>query len=1147
MRPSAGSAVESASIAGGRKGGRATTDAASADSLRHWAEVLAQGTRAPDLPLDHARAARRRAKHGVVDGPAAGPQPAPDDARALLLAALTTLVYRHTGDRALLISAVTGFDGKGADPPASVVSLDVDGEAGFDEHLARTAAALAAADSQPPAQIHRLAEELGDPDEAPTSLLLLWDCAPRTLDSLPAFDLALVGRPADHGVELRLAFDSALFERVTAQRLLLQLATVIAAAGETPSEPLATIRILPEEERRLLVEEWNATALEIPDASLHELFTRQAKRTPKATAAVCGPDSLTYAELDARSSKVANRLVALGVEPGALVGVSVERSLEMLVALLGVLKAGAAYVPVDPTYPAERQEYMLEDAGVQVVLTQARLLDRLASVPTAVALDRDWPSIEPLGAVAPAIPHDPERLAYVIYTSGSTGKPKGVEIPHRALVNFLTTMAERPGLSSEDVLVAVTTLSFDIAGLELYLPLLTGARVVIARQEEVGDPRALARLLAESGATVMQATPTTWRMLVDSGWSPTRPLRAFCGGEGLPPALAASLLELGLELWNLYGPTETTIWSTCDRVTDPGEVLIGKPIGNTSLFVLDDRLELRPVGVPGELYIGGSGLARGYRNRPELTAERFVDNPHLPGERMYRTGDLARYRPDGRVEHLGRLDHQVKVRGFRIELGEIESTLTAHPDVANAVAVACTGPAGDPRLVAYVVPQGEPVRATKLRRHLQEKLPPYMVPSAIVSIDAFPLTPNGKIDRGALPAPDFERSELEHERVAPRTPLEERLVEIWQDVLGISPIGITDDFFELGTTSMVAAQLFARIEHELGSVLPLGAIFQAPTIESLATLLESGSSSARWTSLVPIQPQGDKRPIFCVHGGAGTILHLQALGRLLAADDRPFYGLQARGLYGGAPPLLTVETMAEHYLAELRTVQPAGPYHLGGYCFGAIVAFHMAQMLHEEGEEVGLLAMFNGPSPGWIKRYGWFGNQPSLRTARVASKRPPASTPTKIVRVLRDPKRVRAWVRWSLELARRRVRRAVNERWARFSLRRGKPIPEWMRESYFLQLCGKAERLYEPRLYSGDIVMFSAKELYEDPELGWGALARRIDAYQVPGHHDGNRELMHDPHVAVVHARLLEHLERIESAWSSAVEDGEASRALPTA
>jgi amino acid adenylation domain-containing protein len=873
--------------------------------------------------------------------------------------------------------------------------------------------------------------------------------------------------------------------------------------------------------------EWNATEKPFPSRCIHDLFEEAASARPAAIAVVDGYGSeLTYAELDRRTNKLAHHLRALGAGPDVLVGIAVTRSTAMLVGLLGILKAGAAYVPIDPNYPSERVAYMLDNAQAPVLVTEEGLLATLPPTDAKiVCLDRDWQAVEAASAARPQPLAEPENLAYVIYTSGSTGNPKGVEIPHRALVNFVTTMREAPGLSADDVLLAVTTLSFDIAGLELYLPLVSGARVVVAPEPATANPAELERMLEDHGVTVMQATPTTWRLLVDAGWPGRAGLKALCGGEALPLALADALVERDLELWNMYGPTETTIWSTTRPVTTVGEPLtIGRPIANTTLFVLDEDLRPVEVGTAGELHIGGAGLARGYRGRPDLTAERFLPSPFAEGtgERIYKTGDLVRYRDNGEVEYLGRLDHQVKIRGFRIELGEIETVLSRHPAVREAVAVAREDHPGDPRIVAYVR-QDDSASAPDLREHVGRSLPAYMIPSAVVSLDRFPLTPNGKIDRKALPAPVYARSEAQ-ELVPPRTRTEKRLATIWQEELGVDRVGIHDDFFDLGATSVAAAHVIARIQRTLAKDLALTPIFEARTIEQLARLIDSGDTGARWTSLVPMQTSGTREPIFCVHGGAGTIVHLDPLARRLA-DERPFYGLQSQGLYGGAPPLETVDEMATHYLAEIRSVQPHGPYYLAGYCFGTIAAFEMAQRLVAEGEEVALLAMFNGPSPSWIKTWGIFLNQPRFRQARQAVQKPPASLPAKVVRVLRDPQRIRKWIAWGRVLARRRITDKLEGPRVRWSLKRGRPLPEWLRESYFLRLHARAERAYQPSAYPGELLVFSGEGMYDDLTLGWEGLAQNIQTYVVPGDHKDNRDMMRPQNVGFVADILTSYCE----------------------
>ncbi|HKI02159.1 MAG TPA: non-ribosomal peptide synthase/polyketide synthase, partial [Thermoanaerobaculia bacterium] len=615
------------------------------------------------------------------------------------------------------------------------------------------------------------------------------------------FDLTLNAVERGGGLAGSLEYNTDLFDRSTIDRMLGHFVRLLEAVAAEPGASVADLPLLSAGERDQLLVEWNATGREVPAGLVHDWIAAQAARTPEAVAVTFGAESLTYGELDRRANGLAWRLRDLGVGPEARVGIALERSLEMVVAVLGVLKAGGAYVPLDPSYPAERLAFMKEDAGLAAVLESLDFEESLE---------------------APRVDLGPDNAAYVIYTSGSTGRPKGVQIPHGALANFLVSMAEKPGLEAGDVLLAVTSLSFDIAGLELFLPLMQGGRIVLASREETADGRRLQELLA--GATVLQATPATWRLLIDSGWQGGEGLKALCGGEALAPSLAASLLERVGSLWNVYGPTETTVWSTVEEIQ--GLISIGRPIANTEAYVLDGRGNPVPVGALGELVLGGKGVARGYLGRPDLTAEKFVPNPFgAPGSRLYRTGDLAHWRPDGTLECLGRIDHQVKVRGFRIELGEIEAALGRHPDVAAAVVMV----RGE-RLVAYVVGR----ISGDLRDWLRRSLPDYMIPTAWVALDELPLTPNGKVDRKALPAPAAEAGS----EVAPRTPTEEVLAGIWAHVLHRETVGAEDSFFDLGGHSLLATQVVSRVREAFGVELPLRRMFESPTLAGLARAIE---------------------------------------------------------------------------------------------------------------------------------------------------------------------------------------------------------------------------------------------------------------------------------------------------------------------
>jgi amino acid adenylation domain-containing protein len=634
-----------------------------------------------------------------------------------------------------------------------------------------------------------------------------------------------------------------LFDSETIERLAGNFKTLLEGVATDAERPIWELPLLSDAERRQILREWNATEAEYPrEKCLHELFEEQAQRTPDSVAVVYEDAHLSYGELNARANRVAHHLRSLGVGPDSRVGVGIERSLEMMVGLLAALKAGAAYLPIEPGHPRARLAHMLEDAKPHALLTQESLLEQLPPTSaTALRLDRDW---EIFAAASQDNPHrnfNSNNLAYVIYTSGSTGQPKGVQITHRAVINLLVALGEQLDIARFDRLLAVTTLSFDIAALELFLPLMVGARVMIAGREIAADGSQLIMSLKDSGATIMQATPATWRMLLDAGWQGEKDLKICCGGEALPSALADQLLDCGGELWNLYGPTETTIWSASCRIQKgEGKVSIGRPIANTEVYLLDAWMQPAPVGVIGEIYLGGDGLARGYWNRFEMTAEKFVPNglSGAKGERLYRTGDLGRYRADGVVEYLGRIDGQLKIRGYRMELGEVESVLGQHPHVSEAVVAPHEESGKDggeiKRLVAYLVlKQGLIFEDDELRAYLRQRLPEYMIPSVFVALEELPLTLNGKVDRRALPAPEpgaYGARGYE----APVGEIETRLAELWSEVLGVEQLGRQDKFFDLGGHSLLANKLVHWINREMGVEITLRDVFVYPRLSMLA-------------------------------------------------------------------------------------------------------------------------------------------------------------------------------------------------------------------------------------------------------------------------------------------------------------------------
>ena len=829
--------------------------------------------------------------------------------------------------------------------------------------------------------------------------------------------------------------------------------------------------------------------------SVHAMVTATAQATPDAIALEFEGRALTYGELDVWSNRLARILVAHGVRRDVLVGVLAERSVETVVSVLAVLKAGGAYVPLDPAHGGTRINQILEEAHPKVLLGTPSFFETISSatiITPSQALSPDI-SASPIGADV-----QPCDLAYVIFTSGSTGRPKGVEIEHRSLLNLLQSMVREPGFGSSDTLLAVTTLAFDIAGLELYLPLIAGGRVVIAPSEKIGDGRLLMQLLERSGATVMQATPATWRLLFGSGWQGDHKLKVLVGGEALSPELGRRLASSCREVWNMYGPTETTIWSSTYRVTglEDRSVPIGLPIANTTFYVLDGELHPLTSEDEGELYIGGDGLARGYLGRPDLTSDRFVPDPFssLPGARLYRTGDIARTRKDGNIEFLGRVDHQVKIRGFRIELGEIESVLERHPGVRQAIVMAREDGAHERYIVAYVSLNTVPaVTVAQLRRHAIGELPGYMVPSSFVQLAEFPLTANGKVDRKMLRPPSAAERTAGHDYVPPSNRTERRLVAIWEKVLKIHPIGSTASFFDLGGQSIQAAELFLRIRRTFGCDLPLSTLFRADTVEKLAVELSASSSDA-YPTVVAIQPNGSRPPFFCVHGGAGITLYLQGLASRMD-PEQPFYSIEPEGLDGKRFKRTTVEAMAAHYVAEIRKIQPNGPYRIGGYCFGGIVAVEMAQQLRRAGEELEVVALLSAQL---------LFNRPRPLIAPISK-----SAKARLARLMQSP--AKFWRRRVI-----RLNRASQFKICHLFLSVGRRVPLKLRMFYVEQMLSRAEWQYVPRFYPGNLHIFRSRGVYDaDPCLGWNGLSECVIQHVIgDAETSSRREIMMEPLVA---------------------------------
>ena len=781
------------------------------------------------------------------------------------------------------------------------------------------------------------------------------------------FDLHLEIEQRQGGFRGRLMYSTALFDGETIAALLRCWLNLIRAASTSAETCVWKLPLLDAEEQNWLLHSLNATGAEFPLLCMHDLFARQAAETPDRIALSFGSSTLTYSELEAWSADIAARLRRRGIAEGSVVGLMIERSPAMLAGMLGILRAGAAYVPLDPTYPPVRLHHMINASKAALLLTQPSLGGRLPEDhPPLLHLEEHAPvGVEPqtaLPAVALAAP------AYVIFTSGSTGAPKGVEVSHRALVNLLHSMREAPGIAAGDVLLAVTSISFDIAGLELFLPLIAGARVDIATVAETADAALLARRLIESGATILQATPATWRMLVDSGWSPSGSLKILCGGEALPLSLARQLLERSSSVWNLYGPTETTIWSARARL-DPSltQIPLGEPIANTGLYILDAHQHLVPPNVAGELYIGGAGLAEGYRDQPELTRERFLDLALEDGavQRLYRTGDRVKRLRDGTLLFLGRTDRQVKLRGFRIELGEIEQALNALAGVQESIVLQVQDPARGEILAGFVLPAaGATPRIEQLRSGLAATLPGYMVPAVLNILEHAPLTLNGKLDRtrlqnAALPEPIVGSD-------PPHPGTEQTLAALWCDLLGLKSVGRQDNFFDLGGHSLLAVRFVSLANRAFDGEFRLASFLQAPTIAQFAQVVSGQALPA--TQLLKRGTTPGKQLLWI--GGEPWLTRLarhlsDELSLYTITPDLAVCGLNL----ADDEAVYTIEMLAAQALEQVRALQPNGPYLLAGFCLRSLLAYEVAQRLRAEGQEVALLVLGDLYAPGTRPRW----------------------------------------------------------------------------------------------------------------------------------------------------------------------------------
>ncbi|HEY4640151.1 MAG TPA: amino acid adenylation domain-containing protein [Thermoanaerobaculia bacterium] len=903
------------------------------------------------------------------------------------------------------------------------------------------------------------------------------------------FDLSVSAVQTEEGLIGEIEYNSGLFDRSTIERMFGHWQILLEAIVRAPETRISHVPLLSSGERAHITTTLNDTRAEFPQGvTLADLFERRSAMQPDAVAVISGSESLTYGELNGRANELAHRLQELHAGPEVPVAVFLGRGVEMLIALWAVLKAGAAYVPLDPAYPKERIAMMLDDAHAAVVLTSADLLDHLPPHQgVAVCVDGEMPATT-TGRGNPARATRPENLAYVIYTSGSTGRPKGVAIEHRSAVVFAQWAASQFGDELRGEVLASTSICFDVSVVEVLVPLTAGGTIVLV--ENVLD----LDTVRDRNLTIMSTVPSAVGELLKLNALPPALRVLNLAGEALKRSVVDAVHERNPEVrvYNCYGPTEDTTYSTVALIErgDASAPAIGRPISNSSAFVLDRNLEPVPLGIPGELYLGGSGVARGYLNLPDLTADRFVPSPFGDGERLYRTGDLTRYRRNGELEYLGRLDHQVKIRGFRIELGEIESVLSAHPAVAHVVVVAREDQTGT-RLLCYYEPIHGAAATIDLRAYLKQRLPDYMVPSAFVELEAMPMSPNGKVDRHRLPAVAAERSTTPY--VAPRTETERKLVAIWTEVLAVQAVGVHDNFFDLGGHSLLALRLIARIRKELACSLAVAELFHHPTIEELAAAI--GERGQRTSSpLVAIRRGGSRPPLFLVHPVGGGVLCYAALSRHLG-DEQPVYGIQSPSLLDDAEEQYdNLIDLAARYVELIRGVQPEGPYRLGGWSLGGVIAFEIARQLDRAGDEVSLLALIDSYPPDERLRAVSDADIAAGFALDLMAQSPAA---------LSMP-----FDRFAEMSGDERLERIMT------AARSADLLDPDMTAAQFRRLFDTYDAnvrmyaRYEPQVYDGRIRLFSATEQIvqvegaHSPAHGWKALSTRdVDVFELPGNH----------------------------------------------
>jgi amino acid adenylation domain-containing protein len=1115
--------------------------APAAEHLAYWKQRLAGPPSSVDLPTDRPRPPvqtfrgveqRMRIESALLERLQDLSRNQGATLFVTLLAAFNVLLFRYSRQDDLIV----GTRVPGRDHPDSqmligplenmiVFRTDLSGDPSFNDVLLRVREIAHGAFSHQVAPFETLVEQLSlDRDLSRNPLFqIFFSMQDLSLPNFPIglqvspfhvaggtaeFDLSVKCTANENHLKVTFSYNTDLFDASTIERMMGHFRILLESGVEDPGARISRIPLLSETERHQLIVTWNDTQVQYPtNIPLNKFIESQVEKTPESIALIYESDQLTYRQLNSRANQLARHLKKLGVGPDVLVAVFAERSVEMVIALLATIKAGGAYVPLDPEYPKERLEAMLRDANPPVLLTQAHLLDLLPTgVPHLICLDRDWDMLQ--AERLDDLPGEAlgKNLAYAIYTSGSTGKPKGVPNVHEAIVNRLLWMQSMYKLTATDRVLQKTPYSFDVSVWEFFWPLMTGAALVVARPGGHRDPTYLVDLIAKQDITTIHFVPSMLGIFLETGdLERCRTLRqVFTSGEALPFDLQQRFFEhLGAELHNLYGPTEAavdvTYWA-CRSGSPQTIVPIGRPIANTQIYILDAELQPVPIGVAGELHIGGVGLARGYLNRPDLTAQKFIPNPfsQQPDARLYKTGDLARFLTDGNIEYLGRIDNQIKLRGFRIELGEIETVLAECAEVRQAVVVLREDTPGDKRLVAYLTASSRQSPDTNLlRKHAAEKLPEFMVPSKFVVLDAFPMITSGKVDRRALPAPARDERDFV-QRVAPRNEIESALVSIFEAVLGIPSVGVTDNFFDLGGHSLLAARLLAEVEKVTGQQMPLSALFRQATVESLAQALQETPAGIADPVAMEIQPGSAGLPFFAIVPPGEDSLGYAILARHMGLHQK-VYKIQGHAPIVRQRPYSEQEmqSLAGEYVAAMRAVQPEGPYCLGGLCDGAHIAERVVLELEAQGHMVGLFAVIdtwvlqNSQRP-WLWRVDYFRQRLREAGSRSLAKQ--------------------------IQLYKRAVANQLRKLTGKVSARSGWGEVYWPHN-------------YTPTSFRAPVFLFKRPNqpfyYVKDPQMGWGARTTTVvEIHEIDFDH---LQLLREPHVRVLGEKLAACIQRVSN------------------